>query len=76
MDVGPAVGRALETPLIVEIFERSLDVIDADRVGLCFPTRLVKRSLNALKPTTRSATVSVSLDERTRTATTHGRKSS
>ena len=28
--------------------------------------------MNALKPTTRSATVSVSLDERIRTATTHG----
>jgi len=46
------------------------------RAGRCLVTRLVKRSLNALKPTTRSATVSVSLDERTRTATTHGRNSS
>jgi hypothetical protein len=33
MDVGDAVGRALETPLVVEIFEWALDIIDANAAG-------------------------------------------
>jgi hypothetical protein len=66
------------TPFVVKIFERALDIIDGDRVR---PLDLEHPAGEALlerveKPTMRSATVSSSLDERTRTATTQGRNSS
>ena len=44
-------------------------------VGRSLLTRLVKRSRNALKPTIRSAIISVELLDRTRTAATQGRNS-
>ena len=33
MDVRAAVGRAVEYPLIVEVFERALDIVDTNAVG-------------------------------------------
>jgi hypothetical protein len=43
--------------------------------GRCFTTREVKVSFSDLKPTTRSATIAVSLSERMRVAATQGRNS-
>jgi hypothetical protein len=44
-------------------------------VGRCLTTRDANVSLIDLKPTTRSATIKVSLSDRIRTAATHGRNS-
>ena len=76
VEIRLAVGKRLEGPFIVKIFQGSLDIVDANPFRPMLTTRLVNRSLKALKPTTRSATVSCSLDDRTRTATTQGKNSS
>ncbi len=65
-----------ELPTIVEIFERPFDIVDLDLKGPgVFLTFEVKVSLSALKPTTRSATISVSSSWRIRVAATQGRNS-